>query len=453
MMLGGWAASLRASTTWGPTRGWSNRVRPPGEGDSQRGVGGLGWRSNYMSRSNLSRACLVALWVMQCSAPAAVPTADGLYAVIRVDRGASVLGEFVCRLDFDKVPRTVANFVGLAEGSWPFVDFKAGHVVRRPYYDGIKFHRVVPGFVIQGGSPNGLGTDGPGYTFPDEFHPSLRHGKAGILSMANSGLNSNGSQFFVTLAATAWLNDVHSVFGEVIEGLNVVTNVVQGDVMGRVTVVRHGTAANAFAVGAQGLPEAVDGAPSLVSGSNGWRLGYPQLPNTEVIVFHADTVDAAAWIRHGASEMHGPTPVVSARDVSGVANGKGAQFFEVARVRYPDPIHTPASLAQRKVTLTDTGGFVMAVSLTTTNSGTYVFTQGGSSLGPNPVAVYTWGREAYRGRWVAAISGLAYGNDPIVQLNVSLVSGSATQGTYGGSLATGSGQTVPMKGSFVIEEL
>ena len=134
-------------------------------------------------------------------------------------------GNFTVRLFEEDVPNTVANFVGLAEGSKEFTDPKGGQKVKRPYYAGLIFHRVIDGFMIQGGDPLGTGTGGPGYKFGDEFSPKLRHAKPGILSMANAGPNTNGSQFFVTLAATPWLDNKHSIFGEVVAGLDVVQKI------------------------------------------------------------------------------------------------------------------------------------------------------------------------------------------------------------------------------------
>lgn len=158
---------------------------------------------------------------------------DGLYAEITTPRGI-----LTCELEYAKAPLTVTNFVGLAEGT-------LGPAPRRPFFDGLTFHRVVPGFVIQGGDPKGTGEGGPGYTFPDEFTPLLGHGSAGVLSMANEGPDTNGSQFFITLAPVDRLNFLHSVFGRTVRGAGVLPSVAQGDVM-HVRILRIGAAARAF---------------------------------------------------------------------------------------------------------------------------------------------------------------------------------------------------------------
>ena len=134
-------------------------------------------------------------------------------------------GNFTVRLFDKETPNTVANFSGLADGTKEWTDPRNGRKVKQPYYDGTVFHRVIDGFMIQGGDPLGQGTGGPGYTFADEFHPTLRHSKAGILSMANRGPNTNGGQFFITLAATPWLDNKHSVFGEVVDGMDIVSRI------------------------------------------------------------------------------------------------------------------------------------------------------------------------------------------------------------------------------------
>ena len=135
------------------------------------------------------------------------------------------MGNFTVLLFELDAPKTVANFVGLAEGTKEWTDPKTGQKVKRPYYDGLIFHRIIDGFMIQGGDPLGVGTGGPGYKFEDEFSPKLRHSKEGILSMANSGPNTNGGQFFITLGPTPHLDNKHSVFGEVVEGMDVVRKI------------------------------------------------------------------------------------------------------------------------------------------------------------------------------------------------------------------------------------
>ena len=140
----------------------------------------------------------------------------GTYAIFETS-----MGNIVCKLFETEAPKTVENFIGLAEGTKEFKDPISGQKEKRPYYDGLIFHRVIPDFMIQGGCPQGDGRGGPGYQFADEFHPSLRHSKAGRLSMANAGPGTNGSQFFITVAATPHLDNRHSIFGEVVEGQDV----------------------------------------------------------------------------------------------------------------------------------------------------------------------------------------------------------------------------------------
>jgi peptidyl-prolyl cis-trans isomerase A (cyclophilin A) len=142
---------------------------------------------------------------------------SGLYATFTTSAGA-----FTVRLFEKETPKTVANFVGLAEGTKAWADPVSGQQISKPFYDGLIFHRVIADFMIQGGCPLRNGTGGPGYQFEDEFAPGLKHDKPGILSMANAGPNTNGSQFFITLVPTPWLDRRHSVFGEVVEGLDVV---------------------------------------------------------------------------------------------------------------------------------------------------------------------------------------------------------------------------------------
>ncbi len=131
-------------------------------------------------------------------------------------------GQFTARLFDDEAPKTVANFTGLADGSKEWTDPRTNKKTHDKYFDGTVFHRVIAGFMIQGGDPLGQGTGGPGYTFADEFSPKLRHDRPGLLSMANRGPNTGGGQFFITLVPTPWLDNKHAIFGEIVEGMDVV---------------------------------------------------------------------------------------------------------------------------------------------------------------------------------------------------------------------------------------
>jgi peptidyl-prolyl cis-trans isomerase A (cyclophilin A) len=142
----------------------------------------------------------------------------GLYAVFDTTQG-----EMICKLEEEKAPETVKNFVGLATGEKQYTDPKTGKPSTEPFYDGTIFHRIIKNFMIQGGDRLGMGTGGPGYRFKDEFHPSLKHTGPGVLSMANAGPNTNGSQFFITLVATPWLDGKHAVFGHLVKGEDVLT--------------------------------------------------------------------------------------------------------------------------------------------------------------------------------------------------------------------------------------
>ena len=198
--------------------------------------------SMLLIQAAIRKILLLLISVLFISLTASAGTlADGLYAKMQTSKG-----EIVLRLFYKRAPLTVSNFVGLAEGSKEWKDPVNGKSRKTRYYDGLSFHRVINDFMIQGGDPLGTGTGGPGYTFQDEFHPELKHSKAGILSMANAGADTNGSQFFITHVPTPHLDNKHSVFGEVVEGMKVVNDIVKGDLINTVTIIRKGESAKSF---------------------------------------------------------------------------------------------------------------------------------------------------------------------------------------------------------------
>jgi cyclophilin family peptidyl-prolyl cis-trans isomerase len=268
-------------------------------------------------------------------APAA-DLAPGIYAKIVTPKG-----EMVARLFYKQVPIAVANFVGLADGTRAWTD-PGGNVQRNHrFYDGLTFHRVVPNFVIQGGDPKGDGSGGPGYQFIDEFVPELKHDKAGILSMANAGPNTNGSQFFITHGPTPWLDNKHTVFGEVVQGQEVILKVEAGDKMTKVEILRVGAEAKAA-----DLETAAAVRMAAARKQSGQQLKELPKPTAAVDPARvpgsnqpaADRIGLEYFIIHYEGARVPMAPLLYSKDqaldvamkFTDLARRKGANFFELA---------------------------------------------------------------------------------------------------------------------------
>lgn len=270
---------------------------------------------------------ILAILVLQVSAGCAKESklGDGLFAKIGTSKG-----DIVLKLEYEKTPLTTTNFVALAEG-------KMAAAKGRHFYDGLTFHRVIEDFMIQGGDPAGNGTGGPGYNFPDEIDSSLKHDGPGVLSMANSGPGTNGSQFFITHKDTPWLDGKHTVFGRVVDGQSVVNAIKQGDKITKVTIIRNGDKAEAFIADQEHFDKLLAEAGSKEKNRNEASLKeslakiekeFPGAKKTDSGIYYVITKQG-----NGAKPANGKTAAVnySLRLLSGggvidASNGKPLEF-------------------------------------------------------------------------------------------------------------------------------
>jgi len=373
---------------------------------------------------------------------------DGLFAIIQTNRGS-----ITAKLDYEKAPSTVANFVSLVEGSRGWVDTTTGALRQQPFYSGITFHRVVPGFVIQAGSRNGLGTDGPGYIFGDEFHPALRHNVAGTLSMANSGPDSNGSQFFITLAPTPTLDNKHSVFGYVTDGMDVVnaigaipTPVTSPDgitTIQSITISRVGAAAQAFdATGPWGLPSFDDARPQLLNQAGSFVLRFARPPFAQQIISRAD--DLATWIPD-ATLTDVLVPSAADHEVTAAMTGKSRQFFRVVRANYPQQ---PGTFVNKTIALNlISGNQTLDLSITGEPRADFGPSLGSVRLDGSPIGsilAYVTAPGIQKQQFVVAIDGL----NPI--LSIALKFRTPTQGWFTAKDNNSTSDVWPFYGTFEI---
>ena len=352
---------------------------------------------------------------------------DGIYADFTTS-----MGSFTCRLEYAKAPKAVANFIGLATGARAWLDLPTGLVRTNAFYDGLTFHRVITNFMIQGGSPAGDGSDGPGYAFLDEFDPTLRHDGAGVLSLANSGPNSNGSQFFITVVATPWLDDVHTIFGRVIDGQSVVNAIsltpsgannrpLTPVVLQHVAIRRVGAAANAFDIGAQQLPEVTHSRSFLTGTGPLFTLNVPAPPFSDHRV--GGSSNLVTWTSVGSLGVEGAQANTNLKSLA--VTDAGRYFFSTARIQYAHSTRAPRDLYSRVLQLVlDDGLGTVTITFDAAGGGVYTW-----SMDPNPgtVTQYAWEQDIYRGYlWPIYFSGIA-------PMTLRLDFASDTAGTFEGT--------------------
>ncbi len=366
-----------------------------------------------------------------------MPAVMGLSTLIAVGQGDGIfadfttsMGNFTCQLDYTNAPRTAANFIGLATGQRAWLDLPTGRARTNAFYNGLTFHRVIAGFMSQGGSPNGLGTDGPGYAFKDEFSPSLVFTNFGVLAMANSGPNSDGSQFFITVAPYTSGNNTYSIFGRVVSGSNVVyaiNHVATGAndkpltdvVIQQVNIRRVGIAAQAFNINAQGLPIVTNLPLKIAATASQVILTFTNRQYADNQLYSVTNL-GGAWTSE-ALGIEITTPVSNS-----VQRAKDAPrcFYSMAQVQYASSTFAPKTLYGRTLalTLTTGGSGTITITFDGVGGGTFIFppSPGGNVTG------YVWTQEPYRGRLLIGLSGY-----PVLNLRCDFAGGAS--GTFTGT--------------------
>lgn len=351
-----------------------------------------------MSNLIFRRAPALAGWVTAISLLAANSQAqytNGIYAEFNTS-----MGSFTCRLDYVLAPKACANFIGLATGQRAWLDLPSGVTKTTPFYNGTTFHRVIAGFMNQGGSRNALGTDGPGYTFVDEFSPTLRHDGFGVLSMANSGPDSNGSQYFITVSAQPQLDDVHSVFGRLYGGSNVVyaINHVATDANDKpltnvtvdsVVIRRIGAEALGFDITAQGLALVTNLNCSLSRAGTNVSLSF----SNRLYAYNRfySSTNLLNWT--GGSLGIEVAPGFSNSLLRNASLPR--EFFRMVQVQYPPNLYVPRNVSGRTLTLNLSGGNgTFVIIFDGAGGGSYTWTGGASGV----INFYNWIQDPYRGR-------------------------------------------------------
>jgi peptidyl-prolyl cis-trans isomerase A (cyclophilin A) len=353
---------------------------------------------------------------------------NGIYAEFNTS-----MGSYTCALYYAQAPKAVANFIGLAAGQRSWLDLPTSLARTNPFYNGLTFHRVITNFVIQAGSPNGLGTDGPGYAFVDEITNTLQFNEFGVLAMANSGPDSNGSQFFV-LATNAWpsLNNGYTIFGQLFGGSNVVAtiNLVPTDANSKpltnvyintINIRRVGTAANAFDINAQGLPLVTNLNLAIALAGTNASLAFSNRLYADNRLYSSSNL--VNWTA-GLLGIETALPISNTNLQNLLAP---AQFFRSAQIQYAGNTFAPKSVFGKTLTMFYTSGLIATnvVAFDNSGGGTYAVT----GFTPGTLTTYSWDQLPYNGY----IPLIIYSGSVLPPMALKLNFKTATSGNLSGN--------------------
>lgn len=374
------------------------------------------------------------------SQPVAAQYTNGIYAEF-----STSMGSFTCRLEYALAPRTCANFIALATGQRPWLHEPSGLVRTNPAFNGGIFHRVVSNFVIQAGSPTGLPNGGPGYDILDEFTPSLRHDAFGVLSMANNGPDSGGSQFFVTMGAKPGLDDIYSVFGRYYGGSNVIYNInrvatdsnekpLANVLLNSVLIRRVGAAAIAFNINTNLLPWVTNQNLRVRLQSGTVNLSFSNQLSTEVRLYSSPQLSQWTETKFGINVVNPPLTNIATAPVL------SREFFRLAQIQYAQTLFVPKNVLNKTVTLNlANGNGTFVIQFNGSGGGSYTWTGGSSGA----VLFYDFRQDPYRGRFLPLVLENFFYN-----FDLHLDYDSLTAGTLKGMAYPAIGNPVTLSGTF-----
>lgn len=382
--------------------------------------------SNIFSSWTMTQLVLVVMFLVSAAKSSAQYT-NGIYAEFNTS-----MGSFTCTLYYAESPKAVANFIGLATGQRAWLDLSSGLAKTNPFYNGLTFHRIITNFVVQAGSPNGLGTDGPGYAFVDEITNTLQFNKFGVLAMANSGPDSNGSQFFVLATnSSPSLNNGYTIFGQLFGGSNVVATInlvptnasnkpLTNVYLNSINIQRIGSAANAFDIATQGLPVVTNLNLTIARAGTNVSLIFSNQLYADNRLYNSTNLQN--WTANQLG-IETALPVSNTNLQSAAAPAK---FFRAAQVQYVSSTLAPKSWTGKTLTLFYASGLIATNVLVFNSSGggTYTYT----TNAPGTILGYNWFQAPYNGKLLPI--GFSVLSDQAFGMHFS----TATTGTFNGGV-------------------